>query len=156
MTNVFEDKLKSQIKKNFSTFKTLSIVISILFIIFLLVLIFIHKRITKVQFIIISTILFSDYIISIYYSLKTTLYYNRLNKVVNSNHKLDKITGYVKSLDTYPITVNGLLYYQYEIKHEITQVFYVLNGIDISIINGKMVSIYILNNIIYSYEVSNE
>ena len=156
MTNIFNDRLKSQMKKNFSTFKIVSIVISILFLIFLLVLILIHKKLTKVQFIVISTILFADYIISIYYSLKTTLYYNRLNKVINSNLQPDKITGYVKALDTYPITVNGLLYNQYEIKHEITQVFYVLNGIDVSIINEKEVSVYILNNILYSYEVSNE
>ena len=70
--------------------------------------------------------------------------------------KPDKITGLVKELDSYEITVNGLSYKQYEVKHDITQVIYVLKGIDVSYINDKNVTLYTINNILYSYEVSNE
>ena len=156
MTNIFNETLKIKIKKNFITFKKLSIAISILFVIFLFTLILLHNKMNKTLFITLSTILFSDYIISIYYSLKTTFYYNRLNKIINSTMQSDKVTGYVTELDSYPITVNGLLYKQYEIKHEITQIIYVLNGIDVSILNNKKATLYTINNILYSYEVSNE
>ena len=156
MINVFNNTLKQQIKKNFLTFKRLSIIISVLFIILLLTLILLHNKMTTVLFIVLSTILFADYITSIYYTLKTYFYYNRLNKVVNSTMKPDKITGLVKELDSYEITVNGLSYKQYEVKHDITQVIYVLKGIDVSYINDKNVTLYTINNILYSYEVSNE
>lgn len=156
MINVFNNTLKQQIKKNFLTFKRLSIIISVLFVILLLTLILLHNKMTKVLFVVLSTILFADYITSIYYTLKTYLYYNRLNKVVNSTMQPDKITGLVKELDSYEITVNGLSYKQYEVKHDITQVIYVLKGIDVSYINDKNVTLYTINNILYSYEVSNE
>ena len=156
MINVFNNTLKQQIKKNFLTFKRLSIIISVLFVILLLTLILLHNKMTKVLFIVLSTILFADYITSIYYTLKTYLYYNRLNKVVNSTMQPYKITGLVKELDSYEITVNGLSYKQYEVKHDITQVIYVLKGIDVSYINDKNVTLYTINNILYSYEVSNE
>ena len=47
------------------------------------------------------------------------------------------------------ITINGLVYKQYELLGETNQIIYILDGIDIDNILNKKIKAHVLNNIMY-------
>lgn len=156
MNNLFNQNLKESTQNKYSFYKLLTIISFVISFILVITLLFLHDSFKKITFILILTIILTFLIIVLQILIKTTLYYNKLNKLINSNLLCDVSIGIINKIDIYNITINGLVYKQYELLGETNQIIYILDGIDIDNILNKKIKAHVLNNIMYAYEVLNE
>ena len=157
MIELFNTEFKDKINKKYKGYiYNLIISISIYITIFIFMIIF-HNQIKKELFVTLLTIITTILLLLLYISIKSIQYYKELLKLINNKFNYEFDNGILNPLDTYNITIKGLTYKQYKLKGEDNQkTIYVLNGINIDILLNKKIKVYLLNNILYAYEVLNE
>lgn len=115
-----------------------------------------HKSFSKIFFITVFSIISFIHLSSIYILFKWFKYLKNIINIIDSNKEGEFLKGVLLPIDTYQITISGLLYTQYLLKNESERLIYVLNGIDVSNIINKNVNILIKDSILYGYEVTYE
>lgn len=159
MNDVFSRELKNKLKIKSIAANVIILATTYIYF-FVVILLFIFKiHLTKTIFIIIFSIINFLCFSVFYVTLKAISYFRNLKLVIESEKISEYIDGVINIVDTYQITIDGLLYTQYAIKsdNEIKErIFYCLDEIDITNLVSKKVIIGLKNNIIYTYEVKDE
>lgn len=156
MINIFDNNLFLKLHKK--KIVAITIIVSMLIIYFLsiILLCLFHKHFSKSFFINIFSLTSFIFLSGIFILFKWFIYLKSIINVINSNKKGELLKGVIVNVDTYKITISGLLYTQYLLKGETERIIYVLYGIDISNIIDKKVKVLIKDNILYEYEAGYE
>lgn len=156
MTYLYNQEFKKNINASIKKDQILIICFSTIFLILISLLFVFHKKISLVIFVIMGTIISTLLLSAIFIIIKRLKHLLSVNKLILIEDHFVVSKGYLTKLDSYPITINHLLYDQYLLLSDENCIVYSLYGINIDELINQKVTLYMSQNIIIGFEVNYE